>query len=122
MAAYDPLDASADPFRPPAISTMVGCLHCGEEYDSYRIEWRVRRDWNGQPHGFWCCPIPGCDGMGFGFDIMPVDPDYRDENGEEFWVTDDDESDDSLDTEEENDDSSTSPDRMGPEDDEPLPF
>ncbi|MCI0479771.1 hypothetical protein L0Y59_04455 [Candidatus Uhrbacteria bacterium] len=67
------------------------CIHCGEEYDSYRIEWRVERDADGQEHGFWCCPIPGCDGMGFGFDIFPVDPDYRDENGELMWCSDEDE-------------------------------
>src|SRR5438552_1727941 len=24
--------------------------------------------------GFWCCPVPGCSGTGFGFDILPVDP------------------------------------------------
>ena len=53
---YDPLDAENDTFRPTAISTLVGCLHCGEEYDSYRIEWRVETDHNGRAHGFWCCP------------------------------------------------------------------
>ena len=94
MAAYDPLDPDGDPFRPPAISTLVGCLHCGEEYDSYRIEWRVETDSKGRPHGFWCCPIENCDGRGFGFDIFPVDPDYRDENGEKMWVNDDEEEDD----------------------------
>ena len=34
------------------------------------------------------------NGRGFGFDIFPVDPDYRDENGEKMWVADDEESDD----------------------------
>ena len=89
MSAHNPLDPAGDPFGPPAISTLVGCLHCGEEYDSYRIEWRVTQDADGTPHGFWCCPIPGCDGKGFGFDIFPVDPDYRDENGERMWIEDD---------------------------------
>ncbi len=89
MAAYDPLDASADPFRPPDVPTLVACLHCGQEYDSYRIEWRIERDSEGRPHGFWCCPVPGCDGKGFGFDILPVDPEYRDERG--GWVCDDEE-------------------------------
>ena len=89
MPGYDPLDADADPFGPPAIPTLVGCLHCGEEYESYRIEWRVLRDSEGRPHGFWCCPIPGCDGKGFGCDIFPVDPTYRDERG--GWVYDDEE-------------------------------
>ncbi len=87
MAAYDRLDPDSDPFRPPAIPTLVSCLHCGQEYDSYRIEWRVERDSQGQPHGFWCCPIAGCDGKGFGFDIFPTDPDYRDERG--GWFFDD---------------------------------
>jgi hypothetical protein len=92
VAAYDPLDADADPFRPPTLSTLVGCLHCGEEYDSYRIEWRVESDRNGRPHGFWCCPIENCDGRGFGCDIFPVDPDYRDENGDKMWMDDEEES------------------------------
>jgi hypothetical protein len=90
MAEYDPLDADADPFRPPAIPTLVACLHCGQEYDSYRIEWRIKRTTDGRPHGFWCCPIPGCDGIGFGCDILPVDPTYRDERG--GWMGDDEES------------------------------
>ncbi len=88
MAAYDPLDAGADVFRPPAVATMLHCLHCGEEYDRYRIEWRILTDHSGKPHGFWCCPIENCDGKGFGFDIFPIDPDYRDEDGNAMWVDD----------------------------------
>lgn len=123
MREYDPLDADADPFRPPAISTLVGCIHCGEEYDSYRIEWRVETDSNGRPMGFWCCPMPGCDGRGFGFDIFPVDPEYRDENGERMWVDDDEEAEQSADDEIE----PPSSDREGGtdvqnSDDEPLPW
>ena len=91
MAEYDPLDPDADCFRTPAIPTLVGCLHCGEEYDSYLIEWRVSTAVNGKPHGFWCCPTPGCGGAGFGFDILPADPDYRDENGDKMWSSDEDE-------------------------------
>jgi hypothetical protein len=93
MADYDPLDRQSDPFHPPAISTLVSCLHCGQEFDSFRIEWRIERDAKGQPHGFWCCPIPGCDGKGFGFDIFPVDPEYRDERGGWFYDDESDESD-----------------------------
>ena len=63
--AYDPLDADGDPFRPPEIPTLVFCLHCRQEYDSYRIEWRVSTNADGKPHGFWCCPIPGCGGLEF---------------------------------------------------------
>ena len=91
MSTYDPLDSDGDIFKPPAIPTIVGCLHCGQEYDSYRIEWRVLTDHEGNPHGFWCCTIENCDGKGFGFDILPVDPDYRDENGEKMWIDDEEE-------------------------------
>lgn len=87
--SYDPLDPETDPFRPPTISTLVACLHCGQEYESYRIEWRLHRDDEGREHGFWCCPIPGCDGLGFGCDIFPVDPHYRDEEGNLMWMQDD---------------------------------
>jgi hypothetical protein len=86
--AYDPLNPDHDPFGPPAIPTLVHCIHCDNEFDSYRIEWRVEYDVNGHEHGFWCCPMPGCDGKGFGFDIFPVDPEYRDENGELMWCSD----------------------------------
>jgi hypothetical protein len=121
MAAYDPLNADADPFRPPAISTIVHCLHCGEEYDSYRIEWRVKPDGQGGSHGFWCCPVEGCDGKGFGFDIFPIDPEYRDENGEKMWMDDvggedwDEEPDAGAGGE-------NGSDGVSPEDDEPLPW
>lgn len=98
--AYDPLDPNADCFRPPAIPTLVGCLHCGEEYDSYKIEWRVHTNADGKQQGFWCCPTPGCDGCGFGFDIFPVDPDYRDENGDKMWISDDDEDMEDIDDDE----------------------
>jgi hypothetical protein len=83
----EPLDPQSDPFHPPDIPTEVECLHCGESYESYLIEWRVQPDADGKQHGFWCCPTPGCDGMGFGFDILPTDPEYRDERG--GWVPDD---------------------------------
>ena len=44
----------------------------------------------GTPPGFSCCPTPGCDGKGFGFDTFPIDPDYRDEQGNRMWMEDDD--------------------------------
>jgi hypothetical protein len=81
-------DSQSDPFKPPAIPTTVGCIHCGREYESYLIEWRVETKADGSQQGFWCCPTPGCDGMGFGFDILPTDPDYQDENG--GWIHDED--------------------------------
>ncbi len=90
-------DSASDPFAPPAVSTEVCCIHCGETYDSWQIEWRIEKTPRGDEHGFWCCPIPGCDGKGFGFDILPTDPNYRDENG--GWVQFDDDDED-LDDEE----------------------
>jgi len=92
----------ADPFRPPEIPTEVRCLHCDEEYDSYRIEWREEVGADGQWHGFWCCPTPGCDGKGFGFDILPTDPTYQDERG--GWVSFDEEDDEFDEEDEEFDD------------------
>lgn len=98
--AHDSLNPDNDPFAPPVISTVVHCIHCGEEYDSYRIEWRIERDADGQSHGFWCCPMDNCDGKGFGFDIFPVDPEYRDENGELMWCSDGSDEEDEFDDDE----------------------
>jgi hypothetical protein len=96
MPAEDPLlNPDTDLFKPPAIPTEVGCLHCQQTYESYLIEWRVSVNDDGKRYGFWCCPTPGCDGRGFGFDIFPTDPEYRDEDGELMWSSDDDEDDDS---------------------------
>jgi hypothetical protein len=115
MSSYNPLNPDGDPFGPPAIPTFVGCLHCQQEYDSYRIEWRVEQTKTG-PHGFWCCPTPGCDGRGFGFDILPVDPNYQDEHG--GWVHDDEEDNvDDVDNEPATPDS-----RDRSDDDDPLPW
>jgi hypothetical protein len=88
----EPMDPKSDLFRPPDTPTLVGCLHCGQEYESYRIEWRIERTRDGKSSGFWCCPIAGCGGRGFGFDILPLDPAYRDERG--GWCSDDDDEED----------------------------
>ncbi|MFA9479917.1 hypothetical protein ACERK3_16660 [Phycisphaerales bacterium AB-hyl4] len=71
-----------DPFRPPAIPTEVVCIHCQQEYESYLIQWQERTADNGRREGCWACPTPGCSGKGFGFDIFPIDPEYRDEQGQ----------------------------------------
>ena len=92
----DWLDPDADCLKPPAIPTEVFCLHCRRVYESYLIEWRVNTAADGSRQGFWCCPTPGCGGAGFGFDILPTDPEYRDEDGELLWVQDDDESEDDF--------------------------
>ncbi len=97
--SYDRLDPDADCFKPPAVPTEVGCLHCQQTYDSYLIEWRVYTASDGSPHGFWCCPTPDCDGKGFGFDIFPTDPDYRDEDGNRMWCGDDEDEEDEEDIE-----------------------
>ena len=81
--------AERDPFRPPTVPVIVHCLHCDQEYESYLIHW-VECAIESDSPGFWCCPTPGCDGKGFGFDIFPVDPDYRDEEGNLMWMEDDD--------------------------------
>lgn len=81
----------SDSFHPPAIPIEVCCLHCGKEYESYLIYWKKFKGESGTP-GFWCCPIPGCGGMGFGFDIFPTDPDYRNEQGERMWFDDEEDS------------------------------
>jgi len=86
--------AENDPFRPPDIPILVQCLHCGQEYDSYLIEW-VEEPGDCDLPGFWCCPVEGCSGKGFGFDILPVDPDYRDERG--GWASFDEEDDEDSD-------------------------
>ena len=81
--------AERDPFRPPTVPVIVHCLHCDQEYESYLIHW-VEDAIESDAPGFWCCPTPGCDGKGFGFDIFPIDPDYRDEDGNLMWMVDDD--------------------------------
>ena len=43
--------------------------------------------------GDWCCPTPGCNGVGFGFDILPCDEEWQDENGNGWHHCDDDEED-----------------------------
>jgi hypothetical protein len=91
MDDIDFTDPANDCFGPPEISIPVECIHCGEEYDSYRIEWRIETNSEGKRQGFWCCPIEGCDGKGFGFDIFPVDPDNDD--GRFRWVDNDEEED-----------------------------
>jgi hypothetical protein len=124
---YDPLDQDADPRKPPAVPTEVFCLHCQREYESYLIEWRVETDADGKPHGFWCCPTPGCGGRGFGFDIFPTDPEYQAENFSWVWdeggegECDDGEFDDDLDLDGA-DGEAAGPDDRPPEDDCDIPW
>jgi hypothetical protein len=90
--ACNPCSPEEDSFRPPRENTEVVCLHCGQKYDSYRIEWREFEKEDGTKQGFWCCPIEGCDGKGFCFDIYPTDPNYPEyEDGRHLggWFDDD---------------------------------
>jgi hypothetical protein len=84
-----PKEAMDDPFCPPAEPVQVECIHCGMRYTSDQIVWIKSGD-----QGFWRCPVEGCDGAGFGFDIFPVDDPIisgRDEDND-FGLTDDEES------------------------------
>ncbi|HKQ49055.1 MAG TPA: hypothetical protein VJZ71_13375 [Phycisphaerae bacterium] len=85
MPGFD--DSESDPFHPPKVPVRVQCIHCDPEYVSDQIEWVVMETAEG-PQGFWCCPMPGCDGKSFGFDIFPTDPQYRDEHGNLMWHED----------------------------------
>lgn len=97
MAAdpHDRHDEDADrkqaPFAPPEIPIEVHCIHCGETYDSWQME--VRNEGPGDEPA-WCCATPGCDGLGFLFDIWPVDPEWRDEHGNLVVCIDEGEDDD----------------------------
>lgn len=126
--ADDDDDRGDDSLGPPAIPTLVGCLHCQEEYESYLIERRKEPDADGVLRWWWCCPTPGCTGRGFTIDIFPVDPDWTDEEGNRLWVDDADLDDEDefgpdLDDEDEDDDE---PDwgrpRKGGDDDFPVPY
>lgn len=86
-----PEEALLDRMKPPQQPILVHCLHCGEEYDSWRMIWvpftekELAEDRKSGLKGFWCCPIEGCGGAGFTVDIWPVDPDYVDpETGEKY--------------------------------------
>ena len=84
----DPDRPVEDGMHPPTVPQLVECIHCGEEFDSWRMEWRVDDD----GHGFWRCPTAGCDGAGFGIDIYPVDFDdegrWTDPDGREIHESD----------------------------------
>lgn len=101
-----------DPFGPPATPTLVGCLHCHQEYESYLIERRQEPDGQGVLSWWWCCPTEGCGGRGFGFDILPVDRTWRSEDGMSGWF------DDGYDEDEEYDDEWDELDHPTPDPDE----
>jgi hypothetical protein len=65
-----PREAMEDCFHPPAEPVEVECIHCGREYRSDAIVWKVSA-YDGKGH--WCCPFEDCTGQGYGFDILPVE-------------------------------------------------
>jgi hypothetical protein len=73
------LQLVADTCRPPTAATLVKCQRCGQEYDTTRIEERFDGDAD-RPQ--WCCPIAGCSGRSFGFNILPVNRQYHIEEGD----------------------------------------
>lgn len=85
LRVMQPRDPSSDPYAPPAVPCEVRCAHCGHFYDSWQIIWRAL---DGESEAAWCCPTPGCDGVGFGYDIFPTDPEWIDENGNKLFVSD----------------------------------
>ncbi len=78
-------DPQADCFRPPDVPILVHCMHCNCEYESYLIKWEEVA-LTDRILGFWHCPTPGCDGVGFGFDILPADPDWEAPDGAFGWA------------------------------------
>jgi hypothetical protein len=90
MPDEENLEPCEDGMHPPDVPTEVFCLHCQKVYESYLIEWRVRTYHDGQRRGFWSCPMPDCDGVGFGIDIFPTDPEAQNDRGF-VWCNDDDE-------------------------------
>ena len=68
--------ARDDPFRPPVEPCLCYCLHCQRQIMSDQM-WFQTETRNGKVvDGTWMCPTPNCDGVGFQFDIYPVDPNH----------------------------------------------
>lgn len=90
----DELDDSDDCFGPPEIPTLVECIICQNVYESYLMVRRFRIAADGSRREMWSCPTTACFGIGFGRDILPVDRDWADEDGNRMGCGDDDEEDD----------------------------
>jgi hypothetical protein len=73
MSNPNDLHTPDDLFAPPTAPVLVFCLHCQRVYESYLIHWKSQQFPNGQSEGFWRCGTPDCDGIGYEFDIFPVD-------------------------------------------------
>jgi hypothetical protein len=77
-ADTNPPDNRDDCFGPPEKPVECFCLHCGHIYMSDLL---LAVNVDGTTH--YACPVKGCDGMGYKFDIFPVN-DEDDENG--GWI------------------------------------
>ncbi len=78
-------------FPPPDEPIMVFCMHCGKEYMSSEM---VPPDGTRSPimmDRMWWCGTPGCSAGGFGLDVFPVDPEWKDPKGLLHIITDSDE-------------------------------
>jgi hypothetical protein len=87
VAPHDAALPEDDPMGPPKIPVEVECIHCGNTYMSDQIRWQP--DPQGPDGGWWVCPIEGCDGAGFCFDIYPTDPEVARQFGVHMWSDDD---------------------------------
>lgn len=87
-----PRTPETDSFRPPRNNCIVVCLHCRQQYDSYKMQWLEVPTKSGATEGFWFCGTPGCSGKGFNCDIFPIDPNWEDDEDRGFvggWFDDD---------------------------------
>jgi hypothetical protein len=82
---------------------MVYCMHCGKEYISSQMAPPDGPRTPSMLAGFWWCPTPGCDAGGFGLDVFPVDPDWKDPKGLLHIMSDEDEEEDDFEWDEDDD-------------------
>ena len=63
-------------FAPPSQPVEVFCLHCGNVYCSSEMKFVPAANGactqNGV-QGDWYCAAPGCDGIGYGFDVHSIE-------------------------------------------------
>jgi hypothetical protein len=55
-------------YDPPVVPVSVRCYVCGEAYTSDRMVFEERF---GEDE-LWRCPTDQCDGVGFGYDVLPT--------------------------------------------------
>jgi hypothetical protein len=87
-AGNEPRDADESGCPPPDEPIMVYCLHCGKEYMSSEMVPPSGKRTPAMMEGMWWCGTPGCNAGGFGLDIFPVDPEWKDPKGLLRMITD----------------------------------